>query len=153
MHYRTYWLYSKRVMKLEIEGDISLEDLAGLDSEIRGHLDEGTAPVHLISEVYKLGHVPVNIMRIKNVVNYVKHPNLGWHLIVNRQPHSLTMFLASVATQAAGVKMHYVGSTSEAVEALRRIDLTLENISESDFQAPPTNSSLAPPPTTDKPTA
>ena len=127
MDYVLEWHIPKRVLLVKLSGDVSLEDLEQFNGDMIRFIEQGIAPVHLVSLADNIRHVPTNLMRIKQIVTYLQHPNMGWMIIVQEKPNPLTGFMVSVATQAAGMKMRQVKSVDDSLETLRRIDLSLGN--------------------------
>lgn len=127
MEYTVQWHIPKRVILIRVSGDVSIEELARFNDDIVKHLNEGTAPVHLLSIGENIRRVPTNLMKIKQTTTYLQHPNMGWTVIVQEKPNPLTGFMVSVATQATGMKLRQVKSLTDGVETLRRIDQSLDD--------------------------
>jgi hypothetical protein len=125
MEYKLDWYLPKRVLMLTISGDVSLKDLELFNGSVMNYLEEGIAPVHLVSIGHNIRRVPTNLIQIKQVVTYIQDPKIGWTIIVQEKPNPLTGFIASVATQAAGVKIRHVKSVVDGLEALKRLDQSL----------------------------
>jgi hypothetical protein len=126
MEYGFEWYIPSRVLILKVSGDISLEDLARFNQSMIGYLEEGTAPVHLISTAGDIGHVPTNLMLIKETVSYLRHPHMGWTIVVQEKANAIAGFILSVATQATGMKMRLVKNVPDGLETLRRIDPSID---------------------------
>ncbi|MCA0457633.1 MAG: hypothetical protein LCI00_26945 [Chloroflexi bacterium] len=127
MDYTMEWHIPKRVILIRVSGDVSLEELERFNNDILKHLNEGIAPVHLISIGENIRRVPTNLMKIRQTTTYLQHPNMGWTVIVQEKPNPLSGFMVSVATQASGMKLRQVKSLADALETLTRIDQTRQN--------------------------
>jgi len=134
MDYKMNWLKEGRVIHLRIDGEVTIEDLTVFNTEIRKMLDQGTGKVHVISDMEEVGKVPTNMLKIREVITYFKHPNLGWHILINHKNNPLSSFLVTVATQAAGLQVRQVSSFEDAVSTISRIDQTLTDFSLSDIK-------------------
>ena len=128
MNYVVQWHIPKRAMLLKVSGDVGVEDLQALNSELIHYLQEGIAPVHLISVGSNIGHVPTNLMKIQQSVSFVQHPKLGWTVIVQEVSNPLIVFLVKVAMQASGTKVKYVKNIQTSEETLMRLDQSLAQI-------------------------
>ena len=122
MEYRLEWHIPRRVLILTVSGDVSLADLERFNSSVISYLEQGIAPVHLVSIGDNIRHVPTNLMQIKAAVTYLQHPNIGWTIIVQEKANSLTGFMVSVAVQATGMKMRQVKTLVDGLETLSRLD-------------------------------
>ena len=125
MDYRLEWHIARRVLMLTVSGDVSLGELARFNSEVLTYLDNGIAPIHLVSVGANIRRVPTNLMLIKETVTYLQHPNMGWTIIVQEKANSLTGFMVSVAAQATGMKVHQVKNVADGLETLRRLDQSI----------------------------
>ena len=125
MEYGFEWHIPKRVLVLTVSGDVSMDDLAQFNQSMIDNLEQGNAPVHLISIGHNIQRVPTNLMLIKETVTFLQHPNMGWVVIVQEKANPVTGFIVSVATQATGMKMRQVKNVPDAVETLKRLDQTI----------------------------
>jgi len=125
MDYRLEWHIPNRVLILTVSGDVSLEELARFNRAVLNYLEQGVAPVHLVSIGDNIRRVPTNLMLIKETVTYIQHPKMGWTIIVQEKANSLTGFMVSVAAQATGMKMHLVKNVGDGLETLRRLDQSI----------------------------
>ena len=125
MDYQLEWHIPKRVLNLIVSGDVSLEDLVRFNKDVLSYLEDGTAPVHLVSIGNNIRRVPTNLMLIKQTVTYLQHPSMGWTIIVQEKANALTGFMVSVAAQATGMKLHQVKNVADGLETLRRLDQSI----------------------------
>jgi len=125
MDYQLDWHILRRVLMLTVSGDVSLNELVRFNKDVLKFLENGTAPIHLVSVGNNIRRVPTNLMLIKETVTYLQHPSMGWTIIVQEKANSLTGFMISVAAQATGMKLHQVKNVADGLETLRRLDQTI----------------------------
>ncbi len=125
MNYKLEWHVPKRVIYVTVSGDVSLEELEQFNHYMIEYLEQGKAPVHLVSVGENIKRVPTNLMEIKKTITYLQHPNMGWTIVVQEKANPLTGFMLSVASQATGMKFHQVKNVSDGLEMLRRLDQSI----------------------------
>ena len=125
MEYGFEWHIARRVLVLTVSGDVSLEDLERFNHSMIDNLEQGIAPVHLVSIGHNIQRVPTNLMLIKETVTFLQHPHMGLTVIVQEKANPLTGFIVSVASQATGMKMCQVKSVVDGLETLRRLDQSI----------------------------
>lgn len=125
MEYVFDWKLPKRILVTKVSGNVSLDDLRQFNTELVRYLDDGDAPVHIISIGDNLHNIPTNIMQIKTVLSFVQHPHLGWIIIVKEKSNHVTEFIISISSQATGMQFQQVKSMTHAIESLKQHDDTL----------------------------
>jgi hypothetical protein len=125
MYQRLKWLKDQRVIFVQFEGNLTIEEIAAYDTEIQQRLNEATEKVHVIADLGKVAHFPVNMMRVREVLTYHKHARLGWHVLVNDHPNPLMNFFATAISNVAGLKVQHARTLEEAILTLSRVDMTL----------------------------
>jgi hypothetical protein len=125
MEYEFEWHIPKRVLVLTVSGDVSVDDLVRFNQSMINNLEQGSAPVHLVSIGHNIQRVPTNLMLIKETVTFLQHPNMGWIVIVQEKANPLTGFIVSVASQATGMKMRHVKSITDGLDTLKWLDQSI----------------------------
>ena len=127
MEYGFEWHIPKRVLVLTVSGDVSMDDLARFNQSMTEYLEQGIAPIHLVSIGHNIQRVPTNLMLIKETVTFLQHPHMGWIVIVQEKANPVTGFIVSVAAQATGMKMRHVKNVADGLETLKRLDQSISN--------------------------
>ncbi len=90
-------------------------------------LNEADQPIHLIIDLTLTHHFP---MRLNDKVwagtEYMRHPMMGWLMVINQGSNPLLHMLMSVVGKTTGVKVRFVSNFDEAVSSLHKLDLTLQ---------------------------
>jgi len=125
MSIAVFWQVENRVIYVEVQGDVPIEDVWTSTEEITKLLDSGQRPVHLLADMRQMGKIPtqVNQMRLANQA-VMQHPALGQVFGIGSM-NPIVQLLAAVITQVARVEYRSVSSPEEAMRILERTDLTL----------------------------
>ena len=123
MAYTFSWVVPQRILLIELEGEVKVEEMSPLVDETHAHVNSGQAPVHILIDANKLMNRPVNFQQITQLSKSMSNPATGWWIIMN--PGKMVWFTASVLSKLLGVKLKSAESTEEAIIILQRVDLTL----------------------------
>ena len=123
MAYTFSWVVPQRILLIELEGEVKVEEMSPLVDETHAHVNSGQAPVHILIDANKLMNRPVNFQQITQLSKSMSNPATGWWIIMN--PGKMVWFTASVLSKLLGVKLKSAESTQEALSILQRVDLTL----------------------------
>ena len=123
MAYTFSWVVPQRILLIELEGEVKVEEMSPLVDETHAHVNSGQAPVHILIDANKLMNKPVNFQQITQLSKSMSNPATGWWIIMN--PGKMVWFTASVLSKLLGVKLKSAESTQEALSILQRVDLTL----------------------------
>ncbi len=121
------WYLEDRIILAHVVGDNTLEDFRGINTAIIQHLDQGTAPVHLLIDVTELGNIPSNIIKVKQAFTYLDHPSIGWSFFIGEM-NAIKKLVVSLTTQMSGLDVKTVDTFEEALLVLRRVDSTIHNV-------------------------
>ena len=128
--YELRWEENSRVFYVKFSGDLSLDELCECSASIlNDYVDVGIAPVHMICDIGETTAFPKNVpILARETVAYLRHPNMGW-LVFMSVENPVAKFVVSVLTQMVAVNSKNVKNLSEAMDVLRRADLSLLKIS------------------------
>lgn len=121
------WYLEDRIILAHVVGDNTLEDFRGINTAIIQHLDQGTAPVHLLIDVTELGNIPSNIIKVKQAFTYLDHPSIGWSFFIGEM-NAIKKLVVSLTTQMSGLDVKTVDTFEEALLVLRRVDSTIHDV-------------------------
>src|SRR5262245_37910318 len=114
MVYEIAWQQPNRIIKVVLNGDISVEELHRMSDDLVAHLEQGQPPVHLISDARKMGKFPVKLTSVKEASErYLRHPNMGWAVVIGKSNPVLN-FLAATVTHIIHVNYSMVATPEEA---------------------------------------
>jgi hypothetical protein len=127
MSYTINWHIPNRVAIVQIEETLTLEDGYAQNSYMMPLLNEADQPIHMIIDLTLTRKFPMRLD--ENVwagTQYMRHPMMGWLMIINRGSNPLLHMLMSVVGKTTGVKVRFVDSFDEALTSLQKLDLTLK---------------------------
>ncbi len=127
MSYTSEWQIPDRVILFQLGDTYTLEDAGRLNSHMLNLLNQSTQLLHMLVDLVELRHYPLRLTEeVWAITLCLRHPQMGWLMVVNNGTNPMALFIASVVSKTTGVKMRFVKSQEEAMEILRRMDLTLQ---------------------------
>lgn len=128
--YELRWQEENRVFFVKFKGDLTLDELSECSKQIlTEYVSMGHAPVHMICDIGEATAFPKNVpVLARETIAYLRHPNMGWITFVGVE-NQMAKFIVSVLTQMVSVNSKNVKTIDEAMEVLRRADLSLLKIS------------------------
>ncbi|MFQ3534269.1 MAG: hypothetical protein SNJ58_00190 [Aggregatilineales bacterium] len=118
------WLIKDHVILLHISGDLLLEEIEAINTELTELLQAGKPPVHLVADVKELGKFPFDLISVRRASTYMQEPNLG--MIAVYGTSRIAASFAQLLTSLAGVRMRFVRDYSEALRALAPEDARIK---------------------------
>jgi hypothetical protein len=124
--YEVSWYVNQRVIHWRVWGQITLEEIAQMGKDQQKLLSEGTIPVHTISNIADVENFPTDLRQLKEALEGVNHPHLGWILVVGTTT-PLKRFVVTTATQMVvpDVRLRMFSKMEEALEFLTHVDETV----------------------------
>src|SRR5690349_12699787 len=86
------WYQEPRIIYVALKDSITVEDLRTSGVAIQNMVKTGTAPVHELVEVVKLGRFPTDFSQIRGATGYLRESNMGQVLFVDPGKHTLLEF-------------------------------------------------------------
>lgn len=119
--YQIEWVIEKRVVLFRGIGDISIADVDDGVQRLRIFMDEGIAPVHVLSDSRYVGKVPTDLGTMQKLMK--KHDNAGRTVLIGG--NAFTKFVSLILTRVSGGMLDSKNTFEEAVDFLMKIDLTM----------------------------
>jgi hypothetical protein len=127
MSYTSEWQIPNRVILFQLGETYTLEDAGRLNNQMLNLLNESTQSLHMLVDLAKMHHYPLRLTEeVWAITLCLRHPQMGWLLVINNGSNPMALFIASVVSKTTGVKMRFVKSREEAMDILHRMDLTLQ---------------------------
>lgn len=121
------WEVPERVGIYDLGETYSLEDADHLKLQMLEMLGHASQPVHIMFDICTLKHFPMRMnSETWSMAEWMRHPKLGWLIIVNNGINPMANFMVTAVGKAIGVKTRFVKTREEAMEILLRIDQTLK---------------------------
>lgn len=126
MPFEISWYQPQRVIYWRVSGQVTLEDVAQMRIGQQNMLSEGKNPVHTIADISDVTNFPTDLRQLKEALDGVNHPHLGWVLIVGTTT-PLKRFVTTTATQMVipKVRLRMFNTMDEAAEFLKHVDITV----------------------------
>lgn len=121
MPYQIGWELEKRIARLTVWGELTMEEIQDFTHRFSdGYLEVGHAPIHLIADCSGLQSHPPGIPQLREAATpFLEHPHMGWFVIASSTP--LVGYLASFVTHVT----HTYLNVDDALNSLKRADNTL----------------------------
>jgi hypothetical protein len=125
MPFEASWYHNLRVIYWRVWGQVTLEEIAQIRLDQQKLLGEGTSPIHTISNITDVASYPTDIRLLKEALDGINHPHIGWVLIVGTTT-PLKRFVTTTVTQLVipNVRLRMFNRMDEAVEFLKHVDNT-----------------------------
>lgn len=118
------WISEGRVIGHYNVGDVSEEDMLGIDEPIQAMLDEAKSHLaHVIVFTNPDGDAPFSIRVFTDIV-WARHERLGWTVAVGIT-HPVLRFVVYTASKVFDMRHRFVDTAEEAIEFLHYVDPTL----------------------------
>ena len=126
--YDVVWHIPGKVIKLEYAGKLGLEEVSESNERIKNDFLKGRiGPVHIIANFDGVTGFPNRISDLKKAMDvWAKddETNVGWIVVIGINSPVLN-FLVAMLTQLTKVNMKTETSIENAMQVLRRADLTM----------------------------
>ena len=117
------WLVEDRVIKVDVTGDVSGDDLIAFNEVMESAVASGTAPVHVVADATDLGDLNVGPQKVIEGNQYVRHENVG--VIVLIGANAVINALIPAASAVLPIDLRHADSVDAALSILRAEDSTL----------------------------
>jgi hypothetical protein len=124
MPFTSRWLIENRVVYTEVTGKLTSPEALEMSDAHAKFLDTGTKPVHILANARHLESAPVNIRQNLQMGQYLRHPSLGWLVVVN-SPRFAT-FVISMLGQVLHMRYATRDSLDEGMMFLASQDSSLQ---------------------------
>lgn len=97
-------------------------------------------PIHVIIDATHVKDFDVDLAKVmqhEDVIRSTTHPRLGWAVYIGNRDNPLYIFMATIAGQRLGEDIKFFDTEAEAVDFLKRRDLSLSDLSVRNLSALP----------------
>ena len=129
MAYEVKWYVTDRIVYARCYDDYTLDELASMTRcFVDDYLNAADSTVHLLVDLNDMDTYPVQVARIRDVVqDSLLHPNMGW-LLVYGVNNPMLAFIIKVATQVMRTRVRQINELDEAISVLQIVDSSLLTI-------------------------
>ncbi len=126
MPYQIAWHLEKRVLMVKLFGILTDQESTEVGEINSRHLQEGTAPIHIIVDTSKMEKFPTNLRQNSQFMGYLSTPSLGWVVVIGIANNMLARFAVSVISQVIHFRLAQRDNMTEAIKYLESQDSTLK---------------------------
>ncbi|GAB4344142.1 MAG: hypothetical protein Kow00117_22430 [Phototrophicales bacterium] len=119
------WQVNNRILLVTGFDEVTFEDLNPVNDLLLATLKNDT--VHLIVDRRLITKYPLNIIKLKNTLSSLNHPNFGWLLVVDEQD-AMRDFLIGIVTQLMRTPFRRMETLDDAITFLYQHDKTLSRV-------------------------
>jgi len=134
MGFKVSWHIPNRVYRMQVWGEISLEDLKQGSDAASKFICKGTAPVHCIGDARYVRKIPLNFGQVKVATQVLQEPNLGYFLFLSNNP--IFKVVGSAVSHMSNVKFSTYDSPDILISVLQNLDPSLPSLPPYTFTAP-----------------
>lgn len=124
MPYTREWIEYGRIIKTAFNGALTLPELKQSSEEASAMMEEGQAPVHIITDLTHLKQFPTNLLQVKDALPHLSHPAIGWQVFYGAP--SLAMSLIGIFGHVSRTRTRAFVTYEQAVQFLKSQDATLK---------------------------
>ena len=126
MPYEISWSEDKRLLFTRAHGNVTVQETVQMSQIATERLAEGNPPIHFVVDITDIQKFPTNILQLKNTVSYLRHPNMGWLVVVGS--NALLNTLGAIISQLLGANFRTFRTRKGALDFLAQMDPTLNNL-------------------------
>lgn len=125
MGYKLEWIIPKRVIRLELSGEMNEQIAQECNANVCKMMDEGDAEAALIHTILKVGQMTTRPnLKLLTSLSFAKHPRNGWLIGVGIS-NALLRMVFGLAGQIMGMRSMGIDTVEEALELLYEMDSTI----------------------------
>jgi len=121
MPYQMSW-YREYIMLIELEGEVTAEDLQKMADEGFDLVSAAAHKVHAIVDTSKMSSTPMSLNKNMSSIHQKKHANQGLTVMVMPNTNVIAGFISSTIMQVLRLEYRLVRSIEEAEATIRRVD-------------------------------
>ncbi len=125
MPHTSRWLVDKRIVLVSYTGDIDKNELQAVNAELTNYVEEGIAPVHVISDNTNMGNIPLDVKTLQNSFGVMNNNKWGMVCVVGADT-MLRFFVQIITSSFRLKKVGIVKTVEEAHQKITAYDSTLE---------------------------
>ncbi len=116
------WYEPDRIIFLDVQGDVGIDELQQCTQELNRLFATGTAPVHIITDARQMGKFPTKLLEVRKALSELS--SFGMDIIIGFD-NPVARFLASAVSQMSRFEVRLVKDKAEAIQIISRIDSSL----------------------------
>ena len=120
------WYIPKRVISIQLDGDIRDDELHGLNQQLHHMLNVSEPLVHVLVDQTHIGKFPINLKEIRETLTVMQYEGFG-NIIMYGKVNPLGEFVSGMLARMAGLKLRTFLSAQGAQEFLLSQDVSLES--------------------------
>lgn len=124
MPHTTTWYIEKRIIYMNIYGDITLDEATLINDDFNRYLDAGTAPIHILVNDTQVGKMPFNVKQLRSRLTCMSHPNIGL-LVSIGEVNPILNYIMPMIAKIAGLIFIRRKTVADSLDYLSKHDATL----------------------------
>ncbi|MFN8530693.1 MAG: hypothetical protein U0670_18970 [Anaerolineae bacterium] len=117
------WIIDKRVLLITLPDVLTGAEISDLNSQSFNWLKTGTQPIHLLVDCSQVTMFPLNMLKMKQIINVLPNPRMGCWVIIGA--NRLGMYTALLLGRLFNVTILTAQSVEQAKQVLLAADPTL----------------------------
>ena len=119
------WYIPKRVIFIQLDGDITINNIHITNQQLQDKLNVCEPLVHMLIDQSRIGRFPINLKEIRALLTVMRYEHFG-HLIMYGKVSSLGEFVSGMVARMGGLKLHTFKTEENALEFLMQQDESLQ---------------------------
>jgi hypothetical protein len=134
MPYEINWSHNQQLLITRAYGNVSVQEAVEMSAVATQRLQEGKPPIHFLVDITDIQKFPTNILQLKNTVGHLRHPHMGWLVVVGN--NSLLNTLGTIISQLLGTNFRTFRTRKNALDFLEQVDPRLAASRENEHSTP-----------------
>lgn len=120
------WFIPERVVYVDLDGDVTADEIRANAAEFAALVDTSPAPlVHVLQDATDLTSLPRELKALSDAVQIgYGHPRLGWTVAFGVR-NDLLRFIGGLTSRLFSIRYRIVDTQADAIEWLAQMDITL----------------------------
>ncbi len=129
MAYKAQWYTPSHIIKMDIEGDIALDDLAKINQDLMRLLnDNSDNTIYLFVDDTKIGRFPLQLRKIQSEFKFLKHPALE-RIISIGEVNPLVKYFFPMVAKITNTQFERYTTIEEALDFVQTQESSMQNMS------------------------
>jgi hypothetical protein len=125
MPYKISWYIEERVILIQINGKIAIDEFEQLHTESFDYVMQSQFKVHAIADLSQFEAIPTNLRMLSSATSKENNSNQGMTVLVMPKMPSIVRFIVSVVMQTLRLEYRVCETVDEAINILQRVDTEL----------------------------
>ncbi|MFN8376859.1 MAG: hypothetical protein U0694_28800 [Anaerolineae bacterium] len=123
MPFQMGWHKENQIVKVLVDGDVTLSEARNLDRALNEYLNAAEQPIHLLFDATQVNTFPMTTLQMRQTLSFLNHPQLGWIAFIDDGMPSNP--LLHILSNLLGDKYRVFGSVKMGLDFIKSQDASI----------------------------